>query len=388
MQLRNEPVAAPHRQRCYVCYRPVASCFCDVIPHIDNRTHILILQHVKERFHAFNTARIVRQALQNSELIVDQTSQLARTDLPLHENTGLLYPGPNSQLLSSVPEPERPQQLVILDGTWHHAKTFMREIPVLATLPRYRLEPAKPSNYRIRKEPSETAISTLEATVDALRSLEPETAGLDQLLQAFDHMIDTHLQHPQQAGRLRKPSARGVAPANIPRALLDDIDNIVVVYGEASHSRNNRRGPQEPVYWVAQRLGSGETFECPIESYAIDVPGFLQHLELTTDDFAEAVSADRFAEAWAQFLRPTDTIAAFNSSTLKLQPGLGAGQWPAVTLKSVDLARDCSTLDQIVESLGLTVPMAKHKGRAGRRLANAAAYALYLNRLIGDKQRT
>ncbi len=381
MQLRNEPNAQPHRQRCYVCYRPATTCFCHVIPSIGNRTHILILQHVKERFHAFNTARIVKQGLQNSQLIVDQTKKLAVADLPFYENTGVLYPGEDAQLLSAVPASDRPDQLVILDGTWHHAKTLMREIPALSKLPRFRLEPAAPSNYRIRKEPTETAVSTLEATVEALRALEPETAGLDQLVRAFDFMIDTHLAHPQQAGRIRIPKRERDSPANVPHVLLDDIENVVVAYGEASHGRNDSRGPQQPVYWVAQRLGTGESFECPIQSYATEVPGFLQHLELGPDDFADAVTPAEFAMAWNEFLRPADTIAVFNQSTVRLLQCVGATASPSVTLKAVDIARDCRTLDKVVAALELAPPRVPQKGRAALRLANAIAYARYLNEL-------
>jgi len=46
-------------------------CFCESIPRIDNRTNILILQHVGERFHPFNTARIVQKTLSRCHLIAD-----------------------------------------------------------------------------------------------------------------------------------------------------------------------------------------------------------------------------------------------------------------------------------------------------------------------------
>lgn len=381
MQLRNEPLENPHRQRCYVCYRPKASCFCHVIPSIQNRTHILILQHVKERFHAFNTARIVKQALRNSQLIVDQTTNLAAAELPFYENTGLLYPGDGSRLLADVPASERPEQLVILDGTWHHAKTLMRDIPALSQLPKFRLEPATPSNYRIRKEPTETAVSTLEATVEALRALEPETHGLDQLLRAFDRMIDTHLEDSQQTVRVRTPKREGHSPSNIPHVLLDDIENVVVAYGEASHWRDDGCGPKRPVYWVAQRLGTGEVFECPIQSDAAEVPEFLQHLDLASEDFADAVTPAEFVDAWQQFLCPTDTIAVFNHNTVKLLDRLGAVSTPSITLKCVDISHGCSTLEQLIESFNLMPPKVRHKGRAGSRLANAIAYATYLNQL-------
>lgn len=381
MQLRNEPKPEPHRHRCYVCYRPAATCFCHVIPSIANRTHILILQHVKERFHAFNTARIVKQALQNSMLVVDKTATLASTELPFYANTGVLYPGDDATLLSDVPPDKRPEQLVILDGTWHHAKTLMREIPALAKLPRYRLEPAAPSNYRIRKEPTETAVSTLEATVEALRALEPETQGLDQLVAAFDYMIDTQVQHPQQAGRLRIPKRELSAPANIPHVLLDDIDNVVVAYGESSYGRDDSRGPRQPVYWAAQRLGDGATFECAIRSPAAEMAGFREHLELSEADLAQSLTTAEFADAWQQYLLPNDTITAFNQGTLRLLSSVGAVCSPAVTLKCVDIARNCNTLDQVLETLKLSALPVRHKGRAGRRLANAVAYAMHLNQL-------
>ena len=61
--------------RCYDCFRPHCDCFCAEIPRIDNQTEVLILQHKRERFHPFNTARIVRKALQHSNLLVGSTAE-------------------------------------------------------------------------------------------------------------------------------------------------------------------------------------------------------------------------------------------------------------------------------------------------------------------------
>jgi len=51
------------RDTCYRCFRPLGSCLCDVIPAIDNRIPVLILQHARERTHPFNTARLVALGL-------------------------------------------------------------------------------------------------------------------------------------------------------------------------------------------------------------------------------------------------------------------------------------------------------------------------------------
>ena len=127
------------RRRCYECFRPVSLCFCEAIPRIDNRTDVLILQHVGERFHPFNTARIVQKALRRCRLIADHNRRFAAHHLPIQATAGLLYPRANAPSLTELPAAERPGQLVIIDGTWHQAKTIVRDVPQLQDLPCYRL---------------------------------------------------------------------------------------------------------------------------------------------------------------------------------------------------------------------------------------------------------
>lgn len=379
MRLRNEQQQTI-RERCYTCFRPRSACFCEQIPDIDNRTEILILQHVKERFHAFNTARIVKAALRNSRLLVDQTPVLAQMKLPLSASTGVLYPGPEATLLNELAPSERPQQLVVLDGTWHHAQTFMKQIPVLQTLPRFCLQPETPSTYRIRKEPTETALSTLEATVAALRQLEPETAGLDGLIAAFDTMIDTQLQHPRQSVRLRQRRSSWRPRANVPGRILNEYERLVVVYGEASFGgQQAAAGGRQPVYWVAQRLSTGEVFECPVQSSDLSAD-FLSHLELTAEQFGEADVA-AFRTRWQAFTRPNDILVAFNESTLRLLATAGCAAAQSICLKSVNLGVPAKTLEGILQAVSVRPAAARCSGRSGKRLANAVALTEYLHHL-------
>src|SRR3954468_16996079 len=146
----NQELLVLTNRRCYVCFRPKETCFCASIPTIDNRTEVLILQHRRERFHPFNTARIIQKALRNSHLLADHTNNLAM-QLRLKPRAGLLFPGPTALLVSDLTFEQRPEQLVVLDGTWHQAKTLVRAIPALQSLPRYRLAPTVPSRYRIRR---------------------------------------------------------------------------------------------------------------------------------------------------------------------------------------------------------------------------------------------
>lgn len=188
---------------CHHCRRPRIDCFCAEIPRVANRTSILILQHRRERKHPFNTVRIAERALVNCEVLIGYTGEFATMDLPIQPGAGLLYPGCDSTLLPLADATSRtqvqgelPRQLVILDGTWHHTKTFVRDIAALRALPRYRLAPASPSRYRIREEPTLQSLSTLEATVFALQIMEPATTGLNQLLRAFDRMVEQQLANP------------------------------------------------------------------------------------------------------------------------------------------------------------------------------------------------
>ncbi len=392
----NTRVAAEHGPaRCYGCFRPKRDCFCALIPQIDNRTDVLILQHVRERFHPFNTARIVHRALKRSTLLVDPACRLAAAPLSIKPGAVLLYPGPDARPLSDLPADRRPEQLVIVDGTWHHAKTLVRDIPLLASMPRYRIVPASPGRYRIRREPSATSLSTVEAAVAALRHLEPETEGLDALLAAFEMMVQRQLTYPTSQPLWRRSRHRGRTIHSIPRILVEQLDNVVVAYGESScGDRGSRSAPRLPVCWVAERLGSGERFSCTIRPDGPLTEEFLGHLELEPRAFAHALTPAEFRTAWKAFLRPSDTLAVYSQSTARLLQAAAADSARCLVLKSVPFNPDRrnGTLDEILAAEQISCPPPWHPGRAGRRLANAVALTGHLHALAapcrsGEEQR-
>ena len=389
---------AEDRIRCYSCYRPLPMCFCDAIPAVNNRTGVIILQHMRERFHPFNTARILRKSLTNATLLVDHNLPLAaRIDaLSLLRSVGILYPLPGGRLLTELPRAEHPQQLIVIDGTWHHAKTLIRDIPRLSGLPRYRIQPAQPGRYRIRREPNATALSTLEATVAALRVLEPETDGLNELISAFDSMVQTQLDHPKASYGWRANRRRGNNAMGIPRAARGDLRNVVVAYGESEPGKLGcKRSPRgqdkrQSVYWVAERIGTGESFRAMIQPRVDLHIEFLQHVGLPLDAWRDALTTDQFVDAWNRFLRPTDTLMTYHSSTSKLLGNVGGLPPNNVILKSVkyDPSGKHATLDSFLRSNQIDTAPAKHPGRAGQRLSNAVALVQYLHRISGIIGRT
>jgi len=362
-------------------------CFCDSIPDIDNRTEVLMLQHRREQFHRFNTARIVHRALRNSILLADHTENLAHR-LQLRPRAGLLYPGPSATLLDDLPVDERPEQLVVVDGTWHHTKTLVRDIPALQSLPRYRLAPIAPSRYRIRREPDAMCVSTVEAIVAALRILEPETIGFDALLQAFETMVDVQLAHPgsERGARFKTRGRRTLQ--NIPLALQGNLENIVVDYGEATPGEKGRKrvaGP--PITWVAKRLGDGGEFGCTLIPPSPLSEVHLGHLELNHADFVSAVSLAEAQRRWASFQRPSDLVAVVHSGTDQLFSFVAAGSSRCLQLHSVNVCPivEDATVPEIAAEQNSVFNCSLALGRSTRRLASAIAFVRHLNALVNRR---
>ena len=364
------------RERCYQCFRPMPLCFCEAIPRIDNRTDVLILQHVGERFHPFNTARIVQKALRRCQLIADHNQRLGAQDLPIQANASLLYPGANASLLTERSALEPPSQLVIVDGTWHQAKTIVRDVRQLGELPCYRLATATAGQYRIRREPDAQSLSTLEATVAALRILEPDTDGWDQLLSAFHKMVEDQLGHPASHAVWRRKKTRESRPRNIPCALLQNPDSLVVAYGEATPSRLGQRtvGPL-PVSWVAQRFGTEERFSCHLRQNPPLSIAELGHMRISVADFEDAVSQDEFCYRWNHFLRRNDVLIVYHPRTYQLLRNIEAAQPRCLALKSVfgRWRAGWRSLEELLAVEGVTLPTWEAKSRANQRLNMAVA---------------
>ena len=181
------------RPLCPRCCRPLSHCLCALIPSLDSRTRVLILQHPSEVKHALNTARLAALGLANAELCVGEVF----ADLPgWLERPGyqscLLFPGEGAQPLASLPS-DMPLQLVVPDGTWRKAAKLLHMNPLLGALPRVTLAEAGVSRYRLRKAPMPGALSTIEAIVQALDSLEAPRE-FSELLRPFEALIEGQIE--------------------------------------------------------------------------------------------------------------------------------------------------------------------------------------------------
>ncbi|MBC3365590.1 DTW domain-containing protein [Pseudomonas sp. SWRI154] len=178
------------RIQCPRCLRPQSHCLCPLIPSLDSRTQVLLLQHPSEVSHALNTARLAALGLNNAELIVGEVF----ADLPRLLNqpgyqARLLFPADDAQPMQAYGPSDDPLLLVVPDGTWRKARKLLHMNPLLAALPRVTLAEGGVSRYRLRKAPGPGALSTVEAIVQALQTLEAP-ASFELLLKPFEALIE------------------------------------------------------------------------------------------------------------------------------------------------------------------------------------------------------
>lgn len=252
------------RDTCETCRRPAGYCYCSLIPRLTPRTRVVFLQHPRERDVAIGTARMAHLSLAGSTLL-EGVHLDAHPDLaPLLErdDVAVLFPSEDARPLEDwLAAP--PRTLVVLDGTWSQAKKLLGENPRLASLPRLSYRPSAPGNYRIRKEPAENCLATIEAVSAVLGVLEGAPARFATMLAPFRYMVDRQIEAAAIHMPRRRQRRRGPTPLVELAPLLARPRRAVVVYAEANcHSRHERApGAPELLHLVAARPAAGERFE-------------------------------------------------------------------------------------------------------------------------------
>jgi len=362
-------------------------CYCEGLPTVATRTRLVVLQHPHERTHPFGTARLVKLCMPNASVHVPTpgfTGTLEKR-VEVAPDAAVLFPHQDAEDLADLPREQWPSTLIAIDGTWGHAKRLYRENEWLQGCRHVKLQPSAPSNYRIRREPKPEYISTIEAIVEALRIIEPDNDRLDELLRAFDRMIDRQIEHRSQRRVSRFRSARRREPKAIAQLLYDP--RILVCYAETSPLEPGEPpgSERELLHWVAARVDGDETFEAVIRPERTNPSDeHLHHMDLPRErlDAGEPLADARtrfeaFAPAGTPFASWTPTTLAWGKPVLP-------EAFEHTLLKASycnKVQRNSGLLEQVVEREGLTLPQIPCRGRAGRRLANALAVARWLRTL-------
>ena len=294
-----------------------------MLPRIATRTRVVFLQHPRERRKSIGTARMAHLALENSELrdgvsFENDTRVRALVGTP---GVALLFPGEGAESLD-VWQARGLTTLVVVDGTWPQARKIVKDNPLLASLPRVGFVPRRPSNYRIRKEPAEHCVSTVEAVVEVLALVEGDEARFEPLLAAFAKMIDQQID--SQAARVGPPRNLHRKRKGLPWRqlfLAQTEADVVLVHVEANSPEGGAGGTFVPelVQVVAERLSTGERFHAfisPVQGLSAHTP---YHLGLPPEGMAGALPLAAVQSGFAAFFKPTDVACvwgAFASSSL------------------------------------------------------------------------
>ncbi len=389
------PVNSPDDQQtsargfCYACFKAEPFCLCDSIVPVDNKTRIVIVQHKCERCHPIGTARIATLALRNTELRIvwpDKVNTFTFEPQDL-ESTGLLYPGPGATDLAAVPADQRPRELVLLDGTWGDVKKLYKDNPWLEQLPQYNLTPTVPSRYRLRKEPDDQSISTIEAIVQALGILEPETPGIDTLITVFEEMIDRQIECvenlPPGPSRYHNRRSRHRDHRSVPRELRGSLRNLVIVDEESVPWSGKKR---ELIRWFAIRPHDGSVFDQFLTPRAgstlTDI--HLRHMGLCREDMNMTVLPEELERLWNGFITPEDILVTWNKGVLDLlEDNVENGQKSFYLKEAYCNTRGgkCGHVKDVVRAHGLPLSTVQLKGRAARKLSSTLAVTMYLNQL-------
>ncbi|MBS1961816.1 MAG: DTW domain-containing protein [Bdellovibrionales bacterium] len=199
---------ADYRPLCLRCLRAGSVCLCSTIEPFGTFFDVVLLQHPKERKNSIGTARFTHLSLRNSRLVAgaefDGHPEVEALLADPTKYAVVLFPGESAvnvsesrdAFLASIPgDSSGPKRLVIfvIDGTWSQARGMLRKSARLAALPRISFTLDRPSQYKVRKQPREFCLSTVEAVARLVKLLDP-AAPSDRLLATFARMVDAQLE--------------------------------------------------------------------------------------------------------------------------------------------------------------------------------------------------
>lgn len=203
--LASEP---KYRNLCTTCLQPDFGCYCQIVQPVDCAINFVILIHPVEAKRRIATGRMSHLCLSGSHLIKGQNythnDELNTLIADPEFHTVILYPGLKSVNISQLSDEERAEKfltnkklrILVIDGTWATAKKMLHQSENLKKLPRVCFSPAKPSNFRVRKQPKSYCYSTIEAihhTIDLFHGSSVITRKHDHLLEVFDTMVEKQL---------------------------------------------------------------------------------------------------------------------------------------------------------------------------------------------------
>jgi DTW domain-containing protein YfiP len=303
--------------------------------------------------------------------------------------TYVLYPGDDALDVRELAAGAI-RTLVVLDGTWANAATLLKANPPLRALPRVAFTPARPSEYRIRRQPAAECLSTIEALAEVLHVLEPDGGPFARLLAPFAAMVErqewfeTEVRSSRHSRRMRARRNRVERPTLAMR-LTADWPRLVCVQGEANGWPIDDPGRQDPeiVHFAACRVATGEHYERVVAPRLTLAPSTPSHIELPAPSVLGGCDLEDWRRSWQAFLRPDDVLVTWGNYHVDL----AAAEGLPLPAHRIDLRRAVmdqlqlrvGTVEAYANRLGAALAPLAVDGRCGRRLASLLAVVRSLN---------
>jgi len=193
------------REKCYSCYRPKTSCMCKHVHSFGTNTKFIILMHPKEFKKVKNgTGHLTHLSLENSELFIgiDFTNNEKINDIISTHESFVLYPSKEAINLSEshpIKHVDKNIAIFIIDSTWACSLKMIRESKNLQGLRHLSFTSSKLSQFKIKEQPAEYCLSTIESTLEVIELLDKwdvenvRKYDLEKFLNPFHKMVEYQL---------------------------------------------------------------------------------------------------------------------------------------------------------------------------------------------------
>ena len=191
------------REKCYECYRPKKSCMCDYIEKIETNTKFVIIMHPKEfKKTKNNTGRFTHQSLPNSKIYIgidfNNDDEINSIIQDKNNSCYVLYPGNDSIKLNhqTIQVKNKTNVIFIIDSTWPCSNKILAVSKNINALPKVSFVHDKSSAYKIKTQPNEYCLSTIESTLCILELLNKHKIenisheSLNHFLTPFHKMVE------------------------------------------------------------------------------------------------------------------------------------------------------------------------------------------------------
>lgn len=181
---------------------------CKYIKPVDTKTKFIILMHPKEFKKTKNgTGHFTKLSIKDSELYIgiDFTNHNRINNIlnDTNNNCYILYPSNDSIKLNkqSIDQANKKNVVFIIDSTWACSKKILRVSKNITNLQKISFEHQKSSQFKIKTQPNEYCLSTIESTLCVLELL--ENKKYNNFLLPFEKMVEYQLNCSKNNGVIR-----------------------------------------------------------------------------------------------------------------------------------------------------------------------------------------